>query len=173
MPIADWTPTVDAVGAILRTRTRDRNGNEIGTFNEDTVPTGDQVVSLITTAAGDLALAVGPDLPEAVWQQASSVATYRAAMLVEITFFPEQVALGRSPYPQLRELYLDALKDLRVAVDAAGGDLPGATDAAEAAAPSWGFEAVPTPLDRLLGTPPENVPGVVLPPVPWAGGLYQ
>lgn len=164
MPIAEFAPTPDVVGAILRTRTKDTNGNEIGTFNEDTRPSGVQVASLILQGAGDLALAVGsPDLPEILWDSARTVAAYRTGMLIELTYFPEQVALGRSPYPQLKELYDEALVALRAAY---------AVTVAESLSPevppgqaAYAFPTGQTPLDVLLGVPTTDVP--------WSGGLYQ
>lgn len=166
--VADWSPTATTVGAILRTRTTDRNGNEIGTFNDDTRPTGIQVASLITQGAGDLALAIGTeDLPETLWRSASAVAAYRTGMLIELTYFPEQVALGRSPYAQLKALYDEALVSMRAAVAVTpsdSGGLPAGQSPGDAA---YAFPTWATPLDVLLGLPFSQSE------VPYSGGLYQ
>lgn len=165
MPIAEFAPTPGVVGSILRTRTKDTNGNEIGTFNENTRPSGIEVASLILQGAGDLALAVGTrDLPELLWDHARVVAAYRAACLIELTYFPEQVALGRSPYPQLKELYDEALAALRAAYAAAQANAEPITtlSAGEAA---YAFPTGVAPLDLVLGLPATQVP--------WSGGLYQ
>lgn len=165
MPIAEFAPTPEVVGSILRTRTKDTNGNEIGTFNENTRPSGVEVASLITQGAGDLALAVGTrDLPESLWDHARVVAAYRTACLIELTYFPEQVALGRSPYLQLKELYDEALKALVAAYAAAEAEVR-SPDVAPGD-PAYGFPTGQSSLDALLGLPAAYT-------VPWFGGLYQ
>lgn len=136
MPISDWAPAVADVGAVLRARTKDTNGNELGTFTPNTRPTDAQVTSLIDTAAGDLASVVGSDLPEVTWPLAGSVTSIGAAMLVELSYFPEQVATGRSPYDQLAALYEQRLGRLKGAVIEAGGDVP---DEAGARPPAYHF----------------------------------
>jgi hypothetical protein len=139
----DWAPTVDAVGAQLRARTKDANGNELGTFTEDTRPTGVQVEELIDRATGDM-ISVLPDPMDPKWNdRASGVAVLGAAMRVELSFFPEQVATGRSPYPQLKALYDDELK--RLVNAAQGGDT--AMDGSGALAPAGGFPYVTNPID--------------------------
>lgn len=164
MPIGEFAPSADVVGAILRTRTKDTNGNEIGTFDENTRPNGVEVASLILQGAGDLALAVGtPDLPDTLWDSARTVAAYRTACLIELTYFPEQVAAGRSPYAQLKELYDESLKALvaAYAVWVAEQESPGVAPGD----PAFAFPTGQTPLDTLLGLPTGDVP--------WSGGLYQ
>lgn len=168
MPTLLWVPTLDAVGSILRARTRDTQGNEVGTFNAFTRPNDDQVDGLIITAARDVSAAVGIDLPEVLWEAGGIVASYRAAMLVELSYFPEQVATGRSPYEQLRALYEESLLSLLARVK---GDPPGVTPApgnpsAPPSPPSYDFPLVST-LDYILGP----VPGGYV--IPWSGGLFQ
>lgn len=162
MPSSNWPVGLENVGTLLRTRTTDSQGNQLGTFTDDTRPTGAQVSQLITTATGDVASAVGSDLEEALWAQAATVVSYRAAMLVELTFFPEQVALGRSPYEQLRELYTDSLAAL---VAAAAGVAPGET-ATTSSPPSYAFPQAST-LEVVLGP----LPGGYV--VPYGGTWYQ
>lgn len=168
MPTSDYTPTLVPVGALLRTRTRDTNGNELGTFTANTRPTDGQVTELINTAVGDLSTAVGSDLAPEFHSSARAAAAYRAAMLVEISYFPEQVAAGRSPFEQLRQLWLDALKALRIAVEEAGTDIPGTEGSDPRSA--YAFPVGPSSVDAVLGLPVGGVGGYV---VPWSGGLYQ
>lgn len=123
MPTSDWAPAVGDVGNVLRARTKNTDGAELGTFSASTRPTDGQVTGIINTAAGDVAAVVGSDLPESTWQLAASVTAVGAAMLVELSFFPEQVATGRSPYDQLAELYKTRLSRLKDAVSEAGGDV--------------------------------------------------
>lgn len=162
MPTLDWVPSLDAVGSILRARTRDTQGNEVGTFTPDTRPTGEQVDGLIYTAASDVSAVVGAELPEDLWSAAYAVASYRSAMLVELSYFPEQVATGRSPYEQLRDLYNESLASL---LSRATGTLPGETGGA-ASPPSYAFPLIST-LDVILGP----VPGGYV--VPYGGSWYQ
>ena len=159
MPTSNWPISVDAVGTLLRARTRDTQGNEVGTFNTDTRPTEDQVLSLINTAVEDLASVVGTDLDESLWTRAATVAGYKAAMLVELSYFPEQVARGNSLYEQLRDLHAEALKNFLKAVAAkAPGEAPGDVEA-----PSYAFP-LPSVLDHVLGPVPGGyvVPGSLL-----------
>ncbi len=172
MPSSDYIPDVASVGALLRARTRDTNGAEIGTFTEQTRPTGDQARSLIRTAVSDLASAVGPDLGTPFHDAAQSAVAYRTAALIELAFFPEQVATGRSPYPQLLELYQGALAALRIAVEDVGGDVsgtPGAEGARDPEAPAYAFPTHDSTLDAALG---RNYLGRYY-DIPWSGGLYQ
>lgn len=165
MPTSNWPTGVEAVGAILRARTRDTNGNEVGTFSTETRPTQEQVEGLIYVAVSDLASCVGPDIEEQYWEQAAVIVSYKVAMLVELSYFPEQVATGRSPYEQLKELYTDALACLKAAVLGGGTGLPGDPSSLPGE-PSYCFPVANT-LDHVLGP----VPGGYL--VPWSGGLFQ
>lgn len=105
MPVDDYTPEVQDVADHLSARTRDKNGAEAGTFNSDTRPTDEQVERLITKAAGTVSLRIGDDIPAALFEEAQDVVALRAAMLVELDFYPEQVSSDRSPYAELKELY--------------------------------------------------------------------
>lgn len=121
MPTSDWTPGVADVGAILRARTKDRSQNEVGTFTDETRPTDVQVQVLIEQAVSDIVDVTGADIPPATFNSARRVASIGAAMAVELSYFPEQIGSGRSPYPQLEALYNGRLKSLVAAVEAAGG----------------------------------------------------
>ena len=122
MPTSDYAPVVQDVGNILRARTKTRAGAEVGTFNADTRPTDTQVEGLINKAANDVAMVVGSDIPPLVFEDAKGVVALRAALLIELGYFPEQIGSGKSPYAQLKQLYDDDLKNLVAAVTRAGGD---------------------------------------------------
>lgn len=135
MPVSDYTPVLEAVAAHIPTRTRTEGGNEAGTFNpaaadeEDrTRPTAEQATAAITNALGTISGTIGIDIPEENFEAAASVAALRAAMLIELRYWPEQVATGRSPYAQLKELYDEQWKDLLssmgIASDDGGGAVP-------------------------------------------------
>jgi hypothetical protein len=172
-PSAPFVPDIASVGAILRARTRDTNGAEVGTFNEETRPTGDQVLSNAHIAADGLLADVGlAELPAGLVPVAQQLIVYKTAALIELSFFPEQVATGRSPYPQLIALYDAGLKSLRAAVESAGGDVPdvptdGEGGTARPDAPAYVFPVLHAPLEGVLGLPLGTYA------VPWSGGLYQ
>lgn len=110
-----WRPSLPEVGALLPRRTKNDDGAYVNTFTSGTEPTGEQAESLITMATGHVASRVGEtgDLCNpALTSRARSMAALYAAMLIELTLFPEQVGSNRSPYPQLKDLFDDGMKAL-------------------------------------------------------------
>jgi hypothetical protein len=91
MSTVDITPTVDSVAQILRARTKDDQGQELGTFTAATRPTDVQVSGLIATAQADVIAQTGPLLGVLTQEAARSAVAMRTAMLVELSYFPEQV----------------------------------------------------------------------------------
>lgn len=116
-------PTVEEVADLLRARTKDNAGQEVGTFNDDTRPTGDEVESHITTAMGLMVTRIPAVdfLPESYAPAVRSLTAYRAALRIEKSYFPEQVRSDRSAYEQLRQEYIDDLQALTDAL-ASGAD---------------------------------------------------
>lgn len=111
----DYTPSVADVGSILRARTKDTSGNEAGTFTADTRPTGLQVEGLIGQATAIVAAGLPDDLPDALASTARWLIAVRAAMLVELTYFPEQVNTDSSIYAELKELFGEGTATLAAA----------------------------------------------------------
>lgn len=114
-PTADeqsWRPTIEQVAALLHSRTNVM-GAEIGTFNDQTRPTGAQVEQLISIAVGDLSSRVGATIHEPWLDEAQRVAALQAAALVEASFFPAQLDDDRSAYRQYTAMYLSAIDGLR------------------------------------------------------------
>ena len=148
-----YRPSVAQVGNLLRARTVDRNNNELGTFTADTRPTDAQVEGLIDQATGAVAAVIGAEVPNLLRGQAADVVARRVAMLIELSYFPEQIPTGRSAYEQYRTLYADDLKALTVAVrEAESGQEVGPSDDGRLA--SFAFPA-PVPLfgdSRAPGT---------------------
>lgn len=144
MPVADWTPLLTEVGAVLRARTRDNAGNELGTFTVDTRPTADEVTALITEAVGETIAEHGdPDIPAdsdpaQMYAILKAETAYTTAMKIELSYFPEQVAGGGSPYEQLR-LQRDRLQELarKAIVELSSGGVVGESD--DARLPIWDF----------------------------------
>lgn len=147
MPTSEWTPVVADVGAILRARTKDVDGNEVGTFNASTRPTEAQVNVLIGQSVGDIAIEVGEDI-DAKWRpKAKELAALGTAMKIELGYFPEQVATDRSPYDRFKVLYDEGLARLEAAMEGgdvgAGGEVTGGYGFASASFPDiavigWG-----------------------------------
>jgi hypothetical protein len=81
----DITPSVADVAALLRARTKDMNGDEVGTFNDDTRPTSAQVITLIEEAVGDIEARMRVSPPP-------ELAAPPPRCLVELSCFPEQAA---------------------------------------------------------------------------------
>jgi hypothetical protein len=126
------TPTVEEVAALLRARTQDDNDKEIGTFDDSTRPTGEEVQHIIDLSE-DMIYGVTGDMTnlpcpgaDQVRESAHSFWILLAAMLVELSYFPEQVENNRSPYDQYKELFDSLLGNLRNAIDLcwSGGDGP-------------------------------------------------
>lgn len=133
MPSTDYRPTVAQVGAILRARTVAGMSGEQGTFTADTRPTADQVETLIDLALADVSIRVGADVPDETWGSLASVVALRAAMRVELSYFPEQIGTNRpSPYVALADVYE---RELAAAVEgvrqAGSGDDSGSVDDAK------------------------------------------
>lgn len=122
MALPTWAPTVRNVGAQLRARTKDRGGTELGTFSAETRPTANQVQELIESEVADL-LAIIPEgvtLPAGLVPRMARAARLGTAVQIELGYFPEQVATGRSPYAQLKELYDEALAAITSALVSEG-----------------------------------------------------
>lgn len=138
-----WAPGVDDVGAILRARTMTRNGQVIGTFNSYTTPDDIAVMSLINQACGDVQDAIGPEVnvPPSLYPMADDLAAIGTALLIELSYFPEQINSGRSPYPQLQKQYDDKLKRLQNAIVSLGGERP--TDGSQSPFGAFGGPPVP------------------------------
>lgn len=108
-------PSVDDVAVMLRARLVDSSSEPMETFTANTTPTAVQVEGYITQAVAEVQTRVGATFfkPEYL-KTAANLAAMRAAMEVELSYFPEQ-AEG-SGYEQRKELYESGAKWLAVAV---------------------------------------------------------
>lgn len=114
MPSSDYTPDVQDVGGLLRARTVDDDGNELGTFtsaasDEPTRPTLEEATESIEQAVEEIAGRIGADIPQALHGPAKSIAKLLSAMNIELTYFPEQVRNNKSPYEAYERRVRDAL----------------------------------------------------------------
>lgn len=124
-----YRPTVQDVADLIRERTSDTNSDEVGTFTPNTRPTNEGVERIITDTLPDTYDIVGADPSTAVSIGARRLAALSAAMQTELTYFGSQVAAGRSPYKELKELYNERLAALKELLTTAGeDDLPGNDD---------------------------------------------
>lgn len=164
MPVTDYTPTTANVATLLRTYTKDRYTAVTGSFSDDTEPTGDQVTDMIDEALQEVALAVGPDIPDYLPDNpdadhdflrncAKTVVGLLSAMNVVLSKTPDQISDPRSPYAVLEKRYenlrktlLNAISDARgkAALSGGDGDLSVATDVEPM--PMDGFDSCLPPL---------------------------
>lgn len=107
----DYTPTLAQVGALLHIRTKAPN-EEIGTFNNETRPTGDQVQVLIDNAVAKVHARFGDAIDDDLAGSARELVALRAALMIELSYFGEQIQPDRGPYNALKELYDEAYADL-------------------------------------------------------------
>ena len=98
-----YYPDISDVANLIYTRTKDSLGHELGTFTADTRPTDTQVTNIIDQAAQDIEAMVDTDIPEGAYDYVEQSIACRAAMIIERSFFPEQIASDRSAYTQLRD----------------------------------------------------------------------
>jgi hypothetical protein len=149
MPVEAFTRSVADVAALLRARTKNSAGEEVGTFNDDTRPTSPQVLTLIGQAVVDVQTVMGVSPPDYLADAAKSTATLRAAMCVELSYYPEQVRNDRSAYHDYAQMYEAQVRGLQ---DAARGAAPGGGRVFSVAIPVPGVDPLPVPLAVTNGT---------------------
>lgn len=140
MPTSDYTPSLAEVASLVRNRTKDDNGNELGTFTAATRPTDAQATVLIGMAAQAAENKIGSDIPAELFDNAKTLVAYKAAALIEATYYAEQIRSGRSPYEIYKNLFDEGLPilDTAVSVVESGGEL-GDDAGTSAGLPSYGF----------------------------------
>jgi len=125
MSVPAGRPTVEQVARWIRARTKDDNGNEIGTFDDTTRPTDVQVEEQIDVSA----TLIGTRLPSLdklsaeTLEAVAAVVSLDAACAIEKGYWPEQVQDNRSAYEFLKTERDEELAALEEAAneDAAGG----------------------------------------------------
>jgi len=109
-------PYVEDVARLIRARTKDSQGREVGTFTPDTRPTADQVEAHIQSALALVSTRLPKVVPAKLIPAVQSLVAYRAALQIEKSYFPEQVRADRSAYTQLRDEYNEDLAALLTAL---------------------------------------------------------
>ena len=110
------------MAALIRARTKDSQGGEIGTFTAETRPTDIQVQSLIALAEGDVLTQVGSKLYQSLAKAATSMIALRSACFVELSYWPEQIRTDRSAYEPLWRMYESGMTSLLGAIEAGAGE---------------------------------------------------
>jgi hypothetical protein len=122
MSTPDYLPSPDDLATLLRARTKDANGTELGKWSDETRPTETDVARLIALAASEL---VPVDFTGPCTRSARSAIAYHAACLIELSYFPEQVRSDRSPYEELKVLADAARAELDVCISSGAPDSGG------------------------------------------------
>jgi hypothetical protein len=121
-------PTLGDVATLVRARTVDENGNR-GAFTSSTNPTDDQVDELIGRAVDEVRRRGGPTLAstddESLIAAARELAAIRAAMLVELSYYPEQANEDSSAYARLKEMWDEQMGALLSSLTTDPGDVQG------------------------------------------------
>jgi hypothetical protein len=123
VPPPEAWPTIDDVAALLRARTKDNNGNELGHWTPDTRPTDAEVSLLIAKAAQAVSDELPGDVAIELYGSFSFVCQLMCVCMIEKSYFPEQVASGRSAYDKYWEEYLRAIAALQDRTAEEGGTL--------------------------------------------------
>jgi hypothetical protein len=113
----DVTATPGMVAAVLRARTRDANGDEVGEWTTKTRPTLAEVQDLIVVAQEQVASEIGAsEIPANAVAAARQAIVMRTALLIEGSYFPEQIGSGDSPFLQLRDLAAGQIAAVRARI---------------------------------------------------------
>lgn len=118
MPTSDFKPTVDEVGRRLAARTMVAStGQRIGTFNDETRPTGEEVLELIEDALTVVGAAVGVDLDAEYVPMARSAVISYVCMTIEMSYFPESTEAGDSAFRAFKERYTQQIEFIGKAIE--------------------------------------------------------
>lgn len=140
-----WAPSVAEVAALIRARTKMAGDIEVGTFNEDTRPTGAEVERLIAQACRRVSTAVGVEpCSDELRADAGAAAAVYTAMLIEQAYWPEQTTAAGSSFKSLEALWKGQIETLEVAVsEQCGGGESGEGGAAGSPLARGGFDDLP------------------------------
>lgn len=108
-------PTVRDLSTLMRARTKGQYANQ-GVFNNDTVPTAEQADDLIDLATDIVLIKVGDELAARFYKHARSTILFKAAALVELTYYPEQANDDNSAYSLYQAQYNELMGTLVIAI---------------------------------------------------------
>lgn len=113
----DYHPSVADVATVLRARTKDDNGDEIGSFTTATRPTAFQVADLIDGAVAEVKMRLGDSFPARLFPTARQAVVLNAAAAVERSYYPEQAAnRDNSAYQLFKDDYNELIGQLVEAI---------------------------------------------------------
>ncbi len=111
MPTSDYRPTVDEIGKRLAARTMEaETGTRVGTFNDQTRPTGEEVHDLIDDALTVVGAAVGVDLEAQYVPMAKAAVIAYTCMSIEMSYYPESTDAGDSAFHALKERFTQQIE---------------------------------------------------------------
>lgn len=148
MAAEDWLPSIEQVAALVRARTRDDLGQELGTFTDATRPTDAEVNQLIVAEGSLVAMRTGnpttlacPDADQ-VRLAVSQVVAKRVAAIIEASYRPDEVADGRTVadfYQGSMDGDVKALEQAAASCRAYDPGDPAGGGAGTGAQPRWSF----------------------------------
>jgi hypothetical protein len=101
----DYMPTNEEVANLIISRTKDKFGNELGLFTDNTRVSDAKVAEIIVQAADDVTTILDTDFPASMNEFVRQAIALKSAAMVERSYYAEQINNNRSPYPQLIEEY--------------------------------------------------------------------
>lgn len=124
----DRRASVSDVAALLRARTFNDEADQEGEFTADTRPTAAQVAATIRTSYDEVVARLGQEVDEEdeLYPFVRNVVALRAAMAIELSYFPEQADEDRETiYKELKALYDEGLSFLISALPDTGSSAKG------------------------------------------------
>jgi hypothetical protein len=122
-------PTIRQVAMHIRERTVTRSTNEfVGTFTADTRPTDDETSETIEMARDDVLTDTGAldaGLQPEAYNAVRALIALRAAMIIERSYYGDQIGANKSPYPALERDYNARLPKVVEAIAEAETTPPG------------------------------------------------
>lgn len=112
-------PSLEEVATLLRARTLDEYGNEVGAFTSDTRPNATQAQQAIDSAYNLVNLRIGRIDSRSVdiIEQAKSTTAFLAARIIETVYYPEQATQEQSVASVYAAMYEEAIAALESAVE--------------------------------------------------------
>lgn len=145
-------PTLADVGAILRARTKVKGGRELGTFTGETRPTDDEVARLIDDAVDEVMGKVQPaDAGSAYERRIRGAVAMYTAILIENSYFPEQVTAGRSPATAYQTLYEKRVRALIAEGETGGPQGEGSGGSGGSDSPADAYWTFPVNAGGMIG----------------------
>ena len=106
MPTSDYRPTIDQIGKRIAARTMEsETGARIGTFNDKTRPTGEEVLELIDDAMAVVGSQLGVDLDAEFIPMARAAAIAYTCMTIEMSYYPESTEGADSAFRAFKERF--------------------------------------------------------------------